>query len=204
MSNLPGTSLVSLQRQQLERRCLPFIFSIQKRKLEENFRMKVEWLVGLPSVCGLFGCPTYQEECGSLFAVQPRGSMDNSLLNQPYIESLVVPLAIFDPVNGKLNQGPLILKLYAGPGRIVSDDVILAKREELFERGLTFLMGLPNATSVQQKMNALYSPFKSTTYARGEKVVQKKLRSRGLTRRNGDQQQASTVLSLNFLTWLQL
>jgi hypothetical protein len=34
--------------------------------------------------------------------------------------------------------------------------VILAKREELFERGLIILMGLPNATSVQQEMDALY------------------------------------------------
>ena len=95
--------------------------------------------------------------------------MDDSLLNQ-YIELVVVPLfpnmsktAIFDPVTGKLNQGPVILKLDAGPGRIVSNDAILKTREELFERGLIILMGLPNATSVQQEMDALYGPFKSAT-----------------------------------------
>jgi hypothetical protein len=75
----------------------------------------------------------------------------------------------------KLNQGPVILKLDAGPGRIVSSAAILSKRELLFERGLIIIMGLPNATSVQQEMDALlYGPFKSSTYARGEKVVQAK------------------------------
>ena len=105
---------------------------------------------------------------------------------------------IFDPVIGKLNQGPVILKLDAGPGRVVSNDVILRKREEFYERGLFILMGLPNATSVQQEMGALYDPFKSATYARGEKVLRAKLKARGgLARRNGEQQQ-STVLSLDF------
>jgi hypothetical protein len=71
-----------------------------------------------------------------------------------------------------------------------------SNREELFERGLIILMGLPNATSVQQEMDALYGPFKSATYARGEKVVQQKLRSRGLARRNGQIQ--SAILNLDF------
>jgi hypothetical protein len=106
--------------------------------------------------------------------------------------------AIFDPVSGKLNQGPVILKLDAGPGRIVSSEAILMKREEFFERGLIILMGLPNATSVQQEMDALYGPFKSATYARGEKVVQEKLRKRGLARRNGEQLQGATTLNLDF------
>jgi hypothetical protein len=105
--------------------------------------------------------------------VRPRGSLEDSLLNQ-YIETVIVPLysnmnktAIFDPVTGKLSQGPVILKVSAGPGRIVLSEAILLKREELFERGLIILMGLPNATSVQQQeMDALYVAFKSgTTYA---------------------------------------
>ena len=106
--------------------------------------------------------------------------MEETLLNS-YIEQVIVPLypnmhktAIFDPESGTLNQGPVILKLDAGPGRIVSSATILAKREEFFERGLILLLGLPNATSVQQEMDALYGPFKSATYARGEKVIQEK------------------------------
>ncbi|KAI2513446.1 hypothetical protein MHU86_920 [Fragilaria crotonensis] len=114
-------------------------------KSDENFRVKVDWLVGLPTVEGR----------------------------------------------------PVILKLDAGPGRIVSSAAILSKREEFFERGLIIIMGLPNATSVQQEMDALYGPFKSATYARGEKVVQTKLRDRGLARKNGEQLQ-STVLNLDF------
>jgi hypothetical protein len=56
--------------------------------------------------------------------------------------------AVFDPVSGKLNQGPVILKLDAGPGRIVASAEGISKREELFERGLIIMLGLPNATSV--------------------------------------------------------
>jgi hypothetical protein len=48
-------------------------------------------------------------------------------------------------------------------------------------------MGLPNATRVQQEMDALYSPFKSATYVRDKKVVKAKLKTQGLARRNGEQ-----------------
>jgi hypothetical protein len=180
----------------------PFYIFDSCAKTSENFRVKVEWLVGLPSVTGRYGCPTIVES-GSFFAVRPRGSMDDTLLND-YIERVIVPLypnmnktAVFDPITGKLNQGPVILKVDAGPGRIVSSEAILLKREQLFERGLIILMGLPNATSVQQEMDALYGPFKSATYRRGEKVVQNKLRIRGLARKNGDVV-PKAVLNLDF------
>ncbi len=42
------------------------------------------------------------------------------------------------------------------------------------------LMGLPNATSVNQEMDALYGAFKSATYARGEIILTERLRMRGL------------------------
>jgi hypothetical protein len=181
----------------------PFFIFDSSTKSEENFQVKVEWLEGLPYISGLYGCPTHQDELHSFFAVRPRGSMGDSLLNQ-YIETAIVPLfpnmhktAAFDPSTGRLHQGPVILKLDAGPGRIVSNNAILKKREEMFDRGLIILMGLPNTTSVQQEMDALYGPFKSASYARGEKVVQGKLRSRGLARRNAEAQQ-SKALSLDF------
>jgi hypothetical protein len=73
--------------------------------------------------------------------------MDDTLLNE-YIETVIVPLypnmnktAVFDPIMGKLNQGPVVLD--AGPGRIVSSEDILLKREQLFERELIIIMGLP-------------------------------------------------------------
>ena len=53
-----------------------------------------------------------------------------------------------------------MLKLDTGPGRIVSNYAILKKREDLFERGLIILMGLPSAKSVHQEMDMLYGPFK--------------------------------------------
>jgi hypothetical protein len=180
----------------------PFYIFDSCAKTSENFRVKVEWLEGLPSVTGRYGCPTIVES-GSFYAVRSRGSMDDSLLND-YIERVIVPLypnmnktAVFDPITGKLNQGPVILKVDAGPGRIVTSDAILSKREQLFERGLIILMGLPNATSVQQEMDALYGPFKSATYRRGEKVVQDKLRIRGLARKNGERI-PKAVLNLDF------
>jgi hypothetical protein len=46
-------------------------------------------------------------------------------------------------------------------------------------------------------MDALYGPLKSATYARGEKVVQAKLKQRGLARKNGERLQ-SAVLNLDF------
>ena len=180
----------------------PFYIFDSGAKSDENFRVNTEWLVGLPTIRGRFGCPTMIES-DSFYAVRSKGSMDEELLNQ-YIETVIVPLypnmaktAVFDAKTGKLNQGPVILKLDAGPGRIVSSEAVLAKREALFERGLIIIMGLPNATSVQQEMDALYSPFKSATYARGEKVVQHKLKERGLARRNGQQLKAA-VLNLDF------
>jgi hypothetical protein len=179
----------------------PFYIFDSTAKSEENFRVKMDWLVGLPTIEGRFGCPS-KEKYDSFYAVRSRGSMDDELLNQ-YIETVILPLypnmnktAIFDE-GGRLLQGPVILKVDAGPGRIVSSQVVLAKREALFEKGLIILLGLPNATSVQQEMDALYGPFKSATYSRGEKVVQQKLKERGLARRNG-QQLSSAVLNLNF------
>ena len=179
----------------------PFYIFDSTAKSEENFRVKIDWLVGLPTIEGRFGCPS-KEKYDSFYAVRSRGSMDDELLNQ-YIETVILPLypnmnktAIFDE-GGRLLQGPVILKVDAGPGRIVSSEVVLAKREALFEKGLIILLGLPNATSVQQEMDALYGPFKSATYSRGEKVVQQKLKERGLARRNR-QQLSSAVLNLNF------
>ncbi len=105
-------------------------------KSGENFCIKMDWLVGLPSITGRFGCPT-QVKSDSFFAVRSRGSMNERLLNQ-YIKTVIVPLypnlnttAIFDARTGRLNQGPVILKVDAGPGRIVSSEIVLAKREAM-------------------------------------------------------------------------
>ncbi|KAI2491856.1 hypothetical protein MHU86_22709 [Fragilaria crotonensis] len=129
--------------------------------------------------------------------------MDDTLLNE-YIETVIVPLysnmnkiTEFDCITGKLNCGPVILKVDAGPGRIVLSELVLEQRKALCERGLIIVMGLPNATSIQQEMDALYGPFKSATYARGEKVVQAKLKQQGLARRSGKHLQSS-VLNLDF------
>jgi hypothetical protein len=100
----------------------PFYIFDSTATCKDNFRVN---MVGLPSIIGRFGCPT-NIESGSYYAVCSSGSMDEELLNQ-YIETVMVPLypnmnktAIFDSRTGKINQGPVILKVDAGSGRNVS------------------------------------------------------------------------------------
>ena len=69
-----------------------YIFN-SSAKPNENFRVKVEWLVGLPSMTGRFGCSAQVEFLSSFYAVHPRGLRDVSLLNQ-YIEQVIIPLHI--------------------------------------------------------------------------------------------------------------
>lgn len=149
-------------------------------KIESNFRVKLSWLNGLPTISGRFGCPSTIEQ-SSYYSVQARGSMDDSLFND-YIERVVLPLypniskeARFD-ANGKLLCGPVILKVDSGPGRIVANLDSISKRAAFRELGLLILMGLPNATSVNQEMDALYGAFKSATYARGEVTLMERMR----------------------------
>jgi hypothetical protein len=84
-----------------------------------------------------------------------------------------------EPNTGKLLCGPVILKVDSGPGRIIANLESISKRAEFLELGLLILMGLPNATSVNQEMDALYGAFKSATYARGEIILTERLRRRG-------------------------
>ena len=74
------------------------------------------------------------------------------------------------------------MKVDSGPGRIVANEESIKKREEFMEKGLYILLGLPNATAVQQEMDALYGAFKSATYARGEAILTQKLKERGAWR----------------------
>jgi hypothetical protein len=75
-------------------------------KIDENFRVKLQWLDGLPTIIGRFGCPT-RIESSSFYSVRSRGSMDDSLLND-YIDKVLLPLypniskhTSFDLVTGK-------------------------------------------------------------------------------------------------------
>jgi hypothetical protein len=50
----------------------PFYVYDSSAKSDENFRVKVSWLEGLPSVSGRYGCPTLVES-DSFHAIRPRG-----------------------------------------------------------------------------------------------------------------------------------
>jgi hypothetical protein len=87
---------------------LPMYIFDSSAKSDENFRVRIEWLEGLPTVEGRFRCPT-RVDSDSFYAVRLQGSMGKSLLNE-YIEKVIMPLypcmnktAVFDPVSGKLN-----------------------------------------------------------------------------------------------------
>jgi hypothetical protein len=169
-------------------------------KHSKNFQVNTSWLEGLPKVTGRYGFRN-MKEVDSFYSVRQKGSMDDALLND-YIERVIMPLypnlsstAVFSE-DGKLIRGPVFLKLDAGPGRIVASEESITRRSEFKEKGLLILMGLPNATAVQQEMDDLYGPFKSATYARAENVVSEKLKERGVARRNG--QDVKAIVSLNF------
>jgi hypothetical protein len=176
-------------------------------KIEDNFQVRLQWLDGLPSVTGRYGCPELIES-GSFYSVRSHGSMDDALLND-YINQVILPLypnisktTAFEPTSGKLLHGPVILKLDSGPGRIVASYDSILRREALAEMGLIILAGLPNATSVQQEMDALYGAFKSATYDRGEMVLMEKMRARGAAARNDNARiaaaAAGSILTLGF------
>lgn len=78
----------------------------------------------------------------------------------------------------------------------------ISKRTEFLEMGLYILMGLPNATAVQQEMDIMYQGFKAATYARGEALLTQKLMMRGreqqANRRRGNNGQVAAPLSIGF------
>ena len=96
-------------------KALPLLYIFDSgAKTELNFRVKLSWLRGLPTITGRFGCPSTIKKA-SFYSVGSRGLMDDSLFND-YIERVVLPLypnilqtARFD-ANGKLLCGPVHTK----------------------------------------------------------------------------------------------
>ncbi len=124
-----------------------------------NYQGKIDWLVGPPKVTSQFGCPTLME-VDSYYAVQSKGSMDDSLLNTS-VEYNVLPLfpntskhAVFN-AEGKLLQGPVILKLDAGPGQMVASKESIKKHAEFKVKGLSILLGY----QMQRQCNKRWTTF---------------------------------------------
>ena len=85
-----------------------FIFD-SGAKIEDNFRVKLSWLEGLPVTTGRFGCPTIVETA-SFYAVRARGSMDDSLFVE-YIEKVVLPL--FPNISNEQNLMNRLVSFFA-------------------------------------------------------------------------------------------
>jgi hypothetical protein len=71
-------------------------------------------------------------------------------------------------------------KFNSGPGRIVANLKSIKRRDAFCKLGLLILMGLPNATSVNHEMDALYGAFKSAAYSRFKVILTERLKLRGL------------------------
>ncbi len=124
-------------------------------KSAANFQVKTKWFDGLPTVVGKYWHHNLVENsfvfCSQGYGLNGR-QFTQYILNA-YIEQIVIPLdmhrtAQFDEKTGRLIQGPVILKLDAGPGRMVATEESVAAKEKLCECGLLLLFGLPNATAV--------------------------------------------------------
>ena len=83
-----------------------YVFDLSATIADKNFRVRVSWLDGLPTVEDRYGCPT-QVECGSYYAIRSSGSMDDTLFNE-YIKRIILPMylnickkAMYDPQTGE-------------------------------------------------------------------------------------------------------
>ena len=137
--------------------------------------IKVDWLAELLLMTGTFGCPTTDVESGSFYAVHPRGSMDDSLLNNKYNETVIVPLlysnmnktAVVDPsISGKLYQGPaccIEFGCWTWKTSVVRGCIVEARTAMhtwTHHRSSWACYGM-QLVFKQQEMDALYGPFQS-------------------------------------------
>jgi hypothetical protein len=176
---------------------------------DKGYRVRVSWLDGLPSVEGRFGCPSRVESGSFFAVRSSGSmddSLFNDYIERVVLPLFpnISETTKFDPITGKsygkrvrtrsltkmlltitynfagkLLCGPVFLKVDSGPGRLVASPESITKRAEYFEMGLLLLMGLPNATAIQQEMDVLFQGFKAATYARGLTLLTKKLMLRG-------------------------
>lgn len=148
-----------------------------------NFKVEPSWVGNLPYVTGHFGMPR-KTLFHSEVAVRPKGSMDESLF-ESYIRRIICqcyPNASQnikrDPETGKLLEGPVFLKVDSGPGRLSRSASSIAFREQLWNKGIIIILGLPNATEATQEMDDLYQTFKPRTYRSAQRAASIKLARR--------------------------
>ena len=62
---------------------------------------------------------------------------------------------------GNFFKGPIIIKIYIGPGNNCKSWLSVKFQSEMHLKGILLLPGLPNSTSVTKEMDDLFSTFKS-------------------------------------------
>ena len=149
---------------------------------EENYQVRPEWVEGLPTVKGRYGCPT-TESYDSFVSVRKSGCTDEQLMQQ-LIEEVYLPLypncnkSVLRDEEGRFMSGPIILKTDSGQGRLCATFSNVEFCERMQERGVYLVLGLPNSTSCTQELDQIYQEFKGKTRTKTEEVFALKLAKR--------------------------
>ena len=146
---------------------------------EEKYQVRPEWVEGLPIVRGRYVCPT-TESYDSFVSVRKSGCTDQQLMQQ-LIEEVYLPLYpncakdVVRDEEGKLIQGPIILKTDSGQGQLCVTFSSIEFCEQMQARGVYLVLGLPNSTSCTQELDQIYQQFKGKTCAKTEEVFSLKM-----------------------------
>ena len=163
-------------------------------------KLKPEWLVGLPQVTGRWGFKV-DTTVDSHVAVWHHGSMDTELFEQviEFIVSLYpnVSRKIKRDENGRLLQGPILIKVDGGQGRVSKkfSNILFRRRMELM--GVYIICGLPNSTAVTQEMDDFFRVFKAMCRMNTQKIFAEKTLQSSLAVQKKGEDGDNIVVSLS-------
>ncbi len=176
-----------------------------KAKSESNYNIDPEWCRDLPTVVGKFGTGKNMLY-PSFVAMQPKGSMDKTLY-PIFINDVILkcyPNVQKETVrdeDGRKVKGPIILKTDTGPGRLCKDITHVTAREELYDKGVHNLLGLPNGTKNTQEMDQGFTEFKPATDKSTVRVAARKMakrvEARKLMKKKEQQKEVASVALAN-------
>ena len=131
---------------------------------EENYQVRPEWVEGLPSVRGRYGCPT-TESYYSFVSVCKSGCTDEQLMLQLIGEVylLFYPNCAKDTVRdegGTFIQGSIIIKTDSGQWRLCATFSSIEFCERMQAKRVYLVLGLLNSTLYTQELDQIYQEFK--------------------------------------------
>ena len=122
------------------------------------------------------------EQMVSLFVgVVKSGSMTNQKKLQ-YIEKQVLavypnlnPEWLLTPDGKQVIHGPVLIKTYMSPGRLVAERSNIQWRKRMREKGCILFGSSPNATSVNAEMDDMYTSYKGLCKISTQRCYNQKL-----------------------------